>query len=318
MFGGMSDHDKVPVQDFDRSGTYDKSRTHPGEKFSSELFTDAAVNFLRDYKGDRPFAMYIAYTAPHDPRTPPEEYRRMYPPEKVKLPRNFLPQHPFDNGELKIRDENLAPFPRTPEVIRRHIAEYYGMITHLDAQIGRVFDALAQTRRQDNTIIVFAGDNGLAVGQHGLMGKQNMYDHSIRVPLIMAGPGVPKGKRMQAMCYLLDIFPTLCDLTGVPTPSTVEGRSLVPVLRGNAGGRETIFAAYRNLMRSVRTDRWKLNVYFVQGKRTVQLFDLRSDPWEMQDLADERDQSERVREMESLLQRWMRDVDDPLQTAAVL
>lgn len=317
MFGGMSDHDKVPVQEFDPSGRYDKSRTHPGEKFSSELFTDAAVEFLRGYQGDQPFLMYVAYTAPHDPRTPPQEYRRMYPPEKIKLPPNFMAQHPFDNGELKIRDENLAPFPRTPEVIREHIAEYYGLITHLDAQIGRVLDALADTGRLDNTIIVFAGDNGLAVGRHGLMGKQNMYEHSIRVPLILAGPGIPKGKRTAAMCYLLDIFPTLCDLTGVTIPTTVEGQSLLPVLHGKPGGRDSIFAAYRNLMRAVRTERWKLNVYFVKGARTIQLFDLDRDPWEMNNLAEEPAQRERVKEMQALLARWMAEVDDPLQTVAV-
>jgi arylsulfatase A-like enzyme len=187
------------------------------------------------------------------------------------------------------------------------------MITHLDAQVGRVLDALRETGRQDDTIVVFAGDNGLAVGQHGLLGKQNVYEHSIRCPLVMAGAGVPAGRLSQGMCYLQDIFPTLCDLTGVRAPSTVEGRSLVPALRGKAGGRDSIFAAYRNLMRTVRTERWKLNVYNVNGKRTLQLFDLRSDPWEMKNLAEDPAQSGRVQEMTGLLRDWMRRVDDPLR-----
>jgi arylsulfatase A-like enzyme len=312
MFGGMSDHDKVPVQDFDSSGEYPKSRTRSGEKFSSELFSDAAVRFLREYKEDKPFLMYVAYTAPHDPRTPPAPYRDMYPPENVKLPPNFMPRHPFDNGEMNIRDEKLAPWPRTPEVIRRHIAEYYGMITHLDAQVGRVLDALQETHRQGDTIVVFAGDNGLAVGQHGLLGKQNVYEHSIRVPLMIAGPGAPQGKRTPAMCYLLDIFPTLCDLTGVRAPATVEGQSLLPVLEGKAGGRDSIFAAYRNIMRTVRTDRWKLNLYLLNGARTLQLFDIRNDPWEMKNLAADPRRAGTVQEMTGLLKVWMRQVDDPL------
>src|SRR5260370_29375322 len=104
------------------------------------------------------------------------------------------------------------------------------MITHVDAQMGRVLDTLEQTGHAGDTIVVFAADNGLAVGQHGLLGKQNLYDHSIRVPLIMSGRGVPGGKRADTLCYLLDLFPTLCDLTGLPTPSPLEGRSLQPAL----------------------------------------------------------------------------------------
>ena len=114
--------------------------------------------------------------------------------------------------------------------MRRHIAEYYAMITHLDAETGRLLDVLEQRGLADDTIIVMAGDNGLAVGQHGLMGKQNLYEHSVRVPLIFAGPGVPRGETRDSYAYLLDIFPTLCDLADVPVPDTVTGRSLVPAL----------------------------------------------------------------------------------------
>ena len=104
------------------------------------------------------------------------------------------------------------------------------MISHLDHEFGRVLDALEERGLTDNTLIVLAGDNGLAVGQHGLMGKQNCYEHSVRVPLIFAGPGVPEGRRSDAYVYLFDIFATLCELTGTPRPSTVEGESLVPAM----------------------------------------------------------------------------------------
>ena len=164
----------------------------------------------------------------------------MYDPEAVDLPPNYKPEHPFDNGELRIRDEMLADFPRTPaEIRRRHNAEYYAMISHLDAQIGRVLDVLDAKGLADETIVVLAGDNGLAIGRHGLMGKQNMYDHSVHVPLLMRGPGVPQGEIRDAQCYLLDIYPTLCDLTpaGIPMsppPSRVP-ESLAPVLNGRSG-----------------------------------------------------------------------------------
>src|SRR5262249_51568247 len=162
-----------------------------------------------------------------------------------------LPQHPFDNGDMKGRDEKLAPWPRTPAVVRRHLADYYAMISHLDAQVGRILDALAASKRAANTIVVFAGDNGLAVGKHGLMGKQTVYDHSIRVPLLLSGPGIPRRQRSQALVYLFDLFPTLADLAGVKAPPTVEGTSLLPILSGKKKNvRDSVFAAYRDVQRT--------------------------------------------------------------------
>jgi len=313
FFGGMSDHLKVPVASFDPSGEYPAKPRRPAPKFSSELFSDSAIKFLREYKDDSPFLLYLAYTAPHDPRMPPKEYAEMYPPEKIALPRNFLPQHPFDNGDMKLRDEQLAPWPRTPQIVRQHLAAYYGMITHLDAQIGRVLEALRETGRAENTIIIFAGDNGLAVGQHGLFGKQNLYDHSVRVPLVISAPGLPRGKRSDSLCYLLDLFPTICDLTGLPIPSTVEGRSLLPLLANpKAKLRDSVFLAYRHVQRGVRTDRWKLILYNAGGHQTTQLFDLRNDPWEMKNLASHPAQAGRLRELTALLKEWMKKTGDPL------
>ncbi len=314
FFGGMSNHLEVPVADFDPSGRYPKDKRHTGAKFSSELFSDSAIRFLKERKRDRPFLAYVAYTAPHDPRMAPRRYADLYPPGKITLPLNFLPQHPFDNGELRVRDEQLAPWPRTPEAIREHIAAYYAMITHLDEQIGRVLKALADSGDAGNTIIVFAADNGLAVGQHGLLGKQNLYEHSVRVPLIIAGPGLPKGRRSEALCYLYDLFPTLCELTGLATPATVEGVSLVPVLRGlQAQVRDSQFFAYRDFQRAVKSNGWKLIVYHVDGKITLQLFDLRKDPWEMTNLANDPLQAARIREMSALMAAWMKRTGDPQQ-----
>jgi len=312
FFGGMTDQLNVPVYDFDPSGKYpnDKKYIEPG-KHSSELFSDAATNFLRNYKEGKPFFLYIAYTAPHDPREMPKQYLDMYDPGKVVLPKSFMPEHPFDNGELKVRDEMLAPWPRTPQEIRRHIAAYYAMITHLDAQIGRVLEALKETGQTQNTIVIFAGDNGLAVGRHGLMGKQNLYDHSVHVPLIMCGPGVPKGRRYDAFCYLLDIYPTLCELAGLPIPESAEGYSLIPIIRGEKHKlRDTLFFAYKDFQRAVRDSRYKLIEYFVNGRRTIQLFDLRSDRWEISNLADSPAHAGDLRRLRQELLRWRDKLDD--------
>jgi arylsulfatase A-like enzyme len=313
FFGGMSNHLEVPVNDFDPAGKYPKEKRYIGEKFSSELFSDAAVKFLREYEDDKPFLAYISYTAPHDPRMPPKKYKEMYDPKNIPVPENFMPEHPFDNGEMRIRDEKLAPWPRTPEIIQQHIADYYGMITHLDDEIGRILETLEETGHADNTIIIFAGDNGLAVGQHGLMGKQNLYDHSIRVPLIFTGPGIPKDRKSDALCYLLDIFPTICELIGSPIPETVEGQNLMPIIKGERQKlRDNLFFAYKDIQRAVRDDRYKLIEYSVEGVRTTQLFDLTDDPWEISDLSADPNYSSHLARLREEMARWQKEVDDPM------
>ncbi len=312
FFGGMSNHLEVPVYDFDNTGEYLKDKQYIGKKFSSVLFTDEVINFLENETGENPFFAYVPYTAPHDPRMAPREFEDMYPREKIKLPENYLTEHPFDNGEMDIRDENLAPKPRTEDVVREHLAAYYAMITHLDAQIGRILDTLESTGKADDTIIVFAGDNGLAVGCHGLMGKQNLYDHSVRVPLIISGPGIPKGVQAGGLCYLNDIYATICELTDIPVPQSVEGKSLVPMLENkNSKIRDSLFLAYTKIHRGIRTkDSWKLIKYNVNGKQTSQLFDLNTDPHEINNLAGEEKNSERLNELSAKLKTQMKELDD--------
>jgi arylsulfatase A-like enzyme len=242
----------------------------------------------------------------------PPEFARLYDPAKIELPGNFMPRHPFDNGEMEIRDEKLTALPRDPATIRMEIAGYYAMISHLDREIGRVLDALVKTGLAENTIVVFAGDNGLAVGQHGLLGKQNIYDHSVRVPLIIGGPGIPKGKKAETFCYLLDVYPTLCRLLGIEAPATAEGTSLVPALRDpSAKVRKALFLAYTKLQRGLKTsDNWKLIRYMANGIETVQLFNLNIDPLEIRNLAARPEEAGRVARMSAELNVRMKEAGD--------
>jgi arylsulfatase A-like enzyme len=273
--------------------------------FSSELFAGASIDFLSS-RPREPFFCFVSFTAPHDPRTPPVGYKTMYDPGSIPLPKNFLPKHPFDNGELEIRDEKLLPWPRTPEAVRGELADYYGMISHLDEQIGRILAALEATGAAARTAVVFSADNGLAVGSHGLLGKMSMYDHSVRVPLVIraAGRGRP-GARLDSLCYVHDIFPTACELAGIAPPPTVEGRSVFSSRR-----RDAVFASYRDVQRMVRTRRFKL-IYYPKIQKT-QLFDLAEDPDEMRDLAGRPEQATRVAELRAKLSQWQRSVGDPL------
>lgn len=328
MFGGMSDHWNVPVCDYAADGNYPEPEPtynrwdnvlgqfqYRRDRFatghSTDLFTDSTIDFLRSRDGAKPFLAYLAYTAPHDPREMPAEFINRYDVSATPLPANVMPTHPFDNGGLGNRDEQLAPHPRPREEVRRHLTEYYAMITHLDERIGQIVETLKSTGQWDNTILVLAGDNGLAVGQHGLMGKQNLYDHSIRVPLLMAGPGIPAGTKIDSPCYLLDIFPTLCDLAGLDTPDSVEGLSLTPHLQGSDKPlREAMHFAYAQYQRAVVQDGWKLIEYVVEGARHTQLFDLANDPLEMTNLAARPEQASRLARLRTLLRNWQSQYDD--------
>ena len=318
FLGGMSDHRRVPVYDFDPTGAYPEQARFIAEGFSTEIFCDAAIRFLRTHAGESPFFLYLAFTAPHDPRTPPPAYAALYDPDRIPLPANVLPAHPFDNGELRVRDEQLAPFPRTPEVIRQHIADYYGMSSHLDAEIGRVLDVLTETGQADNTIVVYTADHGLAVGQHGLMGKQNLYEHSVRVPAIVRGPGLPVGRRVPALAHTYDLYPTICELAGVPVPETVESRSLLPLLSGtSAHHRDSVHAMYKDVQRMASDGHWKLIAYSRSTKQAVgtdrvQLFDVQADPLETNDRSGDPACQANLERLRADLRAWQQAIGDPL------
>ena len=305
FFGGMWDHWNVPVSDFRKDGNYDHfinfvpnfsanmtpvkviaDRIHAGVH-STNLFSESAIKFLNEYNYSAPFFMYVSFLAPHDPRTMPEEFRNMYDPEKITLPPNFQEMPSFDFGwNAKGRDETTEAYPRKPDKIKKHIADYYAMISHIDSQIGSILKCLEDRGLLDNTIIVFAGDNGLAIGQHGLMGKQNLYEHSIKLPLVICGPGIPKNQIRNGYVYLQDIYPTLCDLCDLETPASVDGISFAPMFNNSAYiSREDIYLVFQARIRGLIRNDMKLLEYRSEQIKLTQLFDLRSDPWEMNNLA---------------------------------
>ena len=303
FFGGMSDQYKAPTYEFQKDGNYPASLKSINNIHSSELYANAAINFIQEVTDPDPFMMYVAFQAPHDPRDVDQKYIELYDAAKIALPPNFKPEHPFDNGELDIRDEWLAGYPRTAAEVKANIIAYYAMITHMDEQIGRILQALEKKGLRENTIIVFSADNGLAVGQHGLMGKQNLYEHSIKVPLIFQGPNIPINQQKESLTYLIDIYPTLCDLTGSSKPALIEGNSLMLALKGKKiSSRTSMIYAYKSNQRAFRKGDYKLIKYMVNGKRTNQLFNLKEDPWEMNNLYDKTNYQKLVASMEQAIQ----------------
>ena len=292
-----------------------------GGKHWSEVGADDAVDFLQDSrKSAAPFFMYVAFNAPHDPRQSPAEYVRRYPPTRIAMPRNFLPEYPQNEGigsGQNLRDEKLGPFPRTEHAVKVHRGEYYASITHLDAQIGRVLDALTASGKADHTWIFLTADHGLAVGHHGLFGKQNMYEHSLRVPFVVVGPGVAANRRIATPIYLQDVMPTTLELAGIAPPAHVYFRSVLPHLRGKSSlpARAETYAAYMEQQRALLHDDYKLIVYPKIG--VTRLYNLRSDPDEMIDLASNSTHASRRRDLFARLKQVQGQLGDPLDLGAL-
>ncbi|MFG0334549.1 MAG: sulfatase-like hydrolase/transferase, partial [Maioricimonas sp. JB049] len=308
-----------------------------------------------DYLGERessndedPFLIYFGFSHPHDVRDGKPELLARYgavnhsdkdslPPANARqppLPINWLPEHPFHHGHPKLRDEVAVSGVwerRDEQTIRNELGREFACSENIDIQIGRVLEKLDAMGELDNTYIFYTSDHGMAIGRHGLQGKQNLYEHTFKVPFIVKGPGIEAGTRTQGNIYLLDVLPTLCDLASIPAPETVEGTSFRPVLEGKQETiRDTLYGVYcggtKPGMRCVKQGDWKLIKYDVlDGKvRETQLFNLAENPHEFlpehnrnnpleTNLADDPRFAGKRRELEALLLAEMRRLDDPFR-----
>ncbi len=287
----------------------------------SEVTANDALDYLERASGrDAPFFMYVAFNAPHDPRQSPQEFVDRFPPDRVALPENFLPEYPYKDAigcDPKLRDEALAPFPRTEHAVKVHRGEYFALIAHMDQQIGRILDALEASGKADNTLIIFTADHGLAVGRHGFLGKQNLYEHSTRVPFVLTGPGIPSGAQRSTPIYLQDIMPTTLELAGVSVPEHVGFTSLLPLLNSAspASPDRAIYGAYINFQRSITQNGYSLILY--PNARIARLYHLSDDPHQLHDLAASPDHRDTLNTLYTALLRQQKSLDDPLDLTAV-
>ncbi len=290
---------------------YERWCVYADDENGSKWHGDRAMDFLnrqQSEKSDKPFLMYLGFSHPHDPRHGPEELYAKYGasdepptapnPNAPPLPLNYLPAHPFKHGNDKGRDETKVQGvmdKRDEAIVRNEIGRQYACIENLDFQIGRVIQRLEEMGELENTYIFFCGDNGIAVGSHGLMGKQNLYEHSWRVPLIVSGPGIKRNSRAMGNTYLMDVLPTMCDMVGIETPASSDGKSFLPVLKGDTSSvREVMYGVFnvnkyrsgngsRPGLRAVRKGDWKLIKYDVYDGEVheTQLFNLKDNPDEL-------------------------------------
>jgi choline-sulfatase len=283
----------------------------------SEVVAADSIEFLEQAaRDDKPFFMYLAFNAPHDPRQAPKEFIDRYPLSRIKLPENFLPEYPYADEIFgkDLRDERLMPYPRTEYAVKVNRQEYFALITHMDEQIGKILAALEKSGMAENTYIVFTADHGLAVGHHGLCGKQNMYDHSVRPPFLMVGPKVEKGSKVDAPIYLQDVMATALDLAGADVEG-VDFKSILPLLRDKSALHyDAIYGAYTGTQRMITRDDWKLIAYPMSG--TYRLFNLAKDPQEMNDLADNPDYAMKRNQLSTDLEALMDEMGDPMTSLA--
>lgn len=277
------------------------------DEHGSAWHADRALDFLKERELDggkkNPFLMYLGFSHPHDPRNGKPELLQKYgavntdvPPDTVNpsappLPVSYLPAHPFHHGHPNLRDEVAVAgvlTDRSEATIRNELGREYACIENIDNQIGRVLEKIEALGELENTYVIFTSDHGIAVGRHGLVGKQNLYEHTWRVPFLVRGPGIQPGSEASGYVYLMDILPTMCDLAGITTPSSVDGTSFRSVLEGKENRiRDVLYGVYfggtKPGIRSVKQDGWKLIKYdALDGKvRETQLFDLRENPHEL-------------------------------------
>jgi arylsulfatase A-like enzyme len=275
----------------------------------SARLADAAIEIVRR-QTDKPWFLHVNFTAPHDPLIMPPGYDGKYKTDDMRVGENCLPRHPFDHGNIDGRDEKLMSWPRTRAAVQDELRMYYSVIDDLDRQIGRILAALDETGQRAGTIVIFSSDHGLAMGSHGLRGKQNMYEHTIGVPLVMAGPGIRAGQKTAAQVYLRELYPTTCELAGVDVPAAVTGKSFAAIARGARDEHhQEVFGYYEDSQRMIRTARWKLIHYARAGR--WQLFDLQADPDEIENLVDDPMRQAVVAELRDKLQAWRRRTGDP-------
>jgi arylsulfatase A-like enzyme len=293
-------------------------QAHPvpwGEELdSSSVTADLAVEFLRQSRG-RPFFVQVNFHRPHHPFDPPRPYAGMYDSAEFPKPHRRASEFANKPPEHQRALEGTAGFDlrkMTDADLHRITSYYYGSITLTDKCIGRILDELDKLGLAGNTLVVFNSDHGEMLGDHGLLFKGGyMYDEVLHVPLVVRFPGtLPAGKLVEPFTQEIDQMPTLLALLGAPAPEGVQGRSLLPLMAGEkAKWDETVYAEFP-ATKMVRTRDWKL-VYYA-GRPYGELYDLRSDPHELDNLWNDAGRATAKQDMMARLANWLIASHDPL------
>lgn len=308
--GGLYDHRDLQLVQHGETRKQRKRKEKP--VFASTLFADAAIGFLERRDARKPFAIFLSFTAPHDPWLPPGPYDTMYAAKDMPLPENFMSRPPYkiQDSFPCLRDQRQLGWPRYPWMVRSGLTQYYGMISQMDEQIGRVLAVLEERNLANDTLVLFVGDHGYSMGSHGFVGKQTMNEEGIRTPLILRYPRIKRSEpSVSKLVSLIDLFPTIAESAGCRIPETVEGRSLLGLYQGkDTTWRSSVFSAFHSpdrhhmSTRCIRTERYKYIQHLLTNEE--ELFDLRADPFEMRNIIDQPDVAEQRKKLNAELMQW--------------
>ncbi len=297
---------------YDPIGEYPPGACYLDPRHSTEAFCEAAVRFLDNYDGDDPFFLYVPWTAPHNPLKTDDEWHAKYDPATIDLPENYEPIPEWDNGGLFVKDRLANNDTISEEQCRERFAAHYALTTHMDDAIRRIYEALERNGFLDDTYFIHTGDHGKQEGNHGMIGKQSMFEEAVTVPFILTGPDIPQGEQRDQLIYQHDLFPTILEWAGAEIPETTFFESLSPALAdGSHPGRQRLGSAYKAAQRMMRDERYKYIAYGVDGVGHQQLFDLENDPHEMTNLVDQPDHAERVQSFRESIRQWQVEAGDP-------
>ncbi|WP_258130565.1 sulfatase-like hydrolase/transferase [Achromobacter anxifer] len=295
----------------------------PAAWHNSAWIGDRSVDYLREHR-DRPFCLWASFPDPHHPFDCPEPWSRLHHPDEVDLPRHRVTDYerrpwwhrasmeskPMGNAEVQAVRQNFSRMPtQSDEALRRIIANYYGMISLVDHQVGRIMKALSEYGLDQDTIVIFTSDHGEWLGDHGLMLKGPMpYEGLLRVAMVASGPGIVAGQRVEDPVSTLDLAATFYDYGGVSGLAPVHGRSLRPLLEGRDASREFALSEWdvaasrcgvELKLRTVRTRDWKLTLEL--GSGAGEMYCLADDPDEMDNLFDDPGHAAKRRELTDML-----------------
>ena len=267
------------------------------------MAADKAIEILGEVK-DKPFFLAVGFVRPHVPLVAPEKYFKLYDQEQMQAP--LVPENDLEDLPQAIRNyKSNKSYGVTPESHKGLLAAYYASVSYMDAQVGRVLEALEKNGLAESTIVVFTSDHGYLLGHHHKYQKQHLFEEATRVPFIVSVPwmAAEHSKGTSQLTELIDLYPTLTDLAGIPAPASLQGTSLRPLLKDTNSAdwtKDAVFTISRAGGESLRTKEWRFTQWKF-GKSGMELYDLTADPGEFTNQANNPEYASVVERMKKQL-----------------
>ncbi|TNJ46575.1 sulfatase-like hydrolase/transferase [Tamlana fucoidanivorans] len=305
---------KPPNDIFDDLGSIQPGQLktyHTKQGHVTDITGQEAVSYIKSYKHEAPFFLYVGFNAPHVPRQTKQKYYDMYPTEQIQLPPSVVHNGPL-NPNIKY---NYTNPPIKHKTMKSRVQQNNAMVSHMDERVGDILNALQEKGLYDKTIIVFMSDHGISFGENGVAGKVCLYEPSVTAPLIIKAPNLDKNKIYNDRVYLQDITPTLLNMLDIEIPHYVKFQSLIPIIKHNAKPRASIYLAMFDDQRGIIRNNKKLIMYPKSGD--IELYDLEKDPWETKNLKNTKGARTLISSLIADFKTWQKETGDTLDISPI-